>query len=147
MKYLMLLPFLFLSIVSSAQERGGKNSPEKRQKIEALKIGFITEELELTPEESEKFWPVYRKHQADRKALKSQYKRRPVITAEMPEAEIEAFIKQKFELEQKELDLKKLYYRNLKGILPMWKVASLPKAEKDFRKMILSKVKDGRGRR
>ena len=34
-------------------------SPEKRERIKALKVAFITEKLELTESEAQKFWPIY----------------------------------------------------------------------------------------
>jgi Spy/CpxP family protein refolding chaperone len=33
---------------------------DKGEKIEALRIAFITQELQLTPQEAQKFWPVYK---------------------------------------------------------------------------------------
>lgn len=141
MKYLMLLPFLLLCLVSSAQERGERNNPEAKKKIEALRVAFITEQLELTPTESEKFWPLHRQYLADVKRLKGSHKKGPSVNKEMSDKEIEAHLNQKFDREQKELDLKRAYYTQLKSVLPMWKIASLQKAERDFRKMILSKMK------
>ena len=41
--------------------------PEKKKEdIKAMKIGFITNELNLTPDEAQKFWPVYNEFQKKR---------------------------------------------------------------------------------
>ena len=37
-------------------------SEKQQQNIEALKIAFISKELSLTPEEAQKFWPVYNQY-------------------------------------------------------------------------------------
>lgn len=39
--------------------------PDKREDLEALRIAFISKQLELTPGEAEKFWPVYNSYQGD----------------------------------------------------------------------------------
>ncbi len=49
---------LFGSMVFSQGHRGEK-SPEMKAKIEAQKISFITQQLDLSPEEAQKFWPLY----------------------------------------------------------------------------------------
>ena len=36
---------------------------ERREKLKAYKTAFITEKLELTPAEAEKFWPVYNNYE------------------------------------------------------------------------------------
>jgi hypothetical protein len=46
--------FLLISSLSFAQD-----FKERREKVKALKVAFITEKLELTTEEAQKFWPIY----------------------------------------------------------------------------------------
>ena len=45
---------------------------ERREKMESLKIAHITNELSLSPEESEKFWPIYNKYDDARRQLKEE---------------------------------------------------------------------------
>ena len=37
--------------------------PPKKEKMEAMRVGFITQKLDLTSEEAQKFWPVYNEFQ------------------------------------------------------------------------------------
>lgn len=67
--YLTLLSVLFVFAGAFAQE-GDQQPPEKKIKeIEALKVAFITKELELTPEEAQKFWPIYNQYSKELKAV------------------------------------------------------------------------------
>ena len=68
---------LVLFMIPSAFGQEGKReaSKEKREKIEALKISFITTELALTTEESEKFWPIYNETESKIKAEKKTQKK------------------------------------------------------------------------
>lgn len=53
---------LLLSLQGISQQR-----PLQRQggALEAMKIAFITKRLDLSPEEAERFWPVYNKYAAE----------------------------------------------------------------------------------
>jgi len=47
-----------------------------------------------------------------------------------------------FENDAKEIELKKKYYGQLKGVIPVEKVAKLSAAEREFRKKILKAAKE-----
>ena len=44
----------------------------KEQKIQALYIAYITQELKLTEAEAQKFWPVHAQYDAEIKAVKAE---------------------------------------------------------------------------
>lgn len=54
MKRLYIAAFLLLIAVAAAN-----GQPNRHERIKAEKIAFITDELNLTPEEAQIFWPVY----------------------------------------------------------------------------------------
>mgnify|MGYP005615414997 CR=1 FL=1 len=53
-KFIFPIIFLLVSSLSFSQDHR-----EKREKVKALKVAYITEQLELTSDEAEKFWPIY----------------------------------------------------------------------------------------
>jgi hypothetical protein len=55
-----LIMFLTMSTDLIAQDRR-----EHYQRIEAIKVAFITKKLDLTTEEAQKFWPVYNNYQKE----------------------------------------------------------------------------------
>ena len=57
-----------------AKENKGDRQNDKRENIEAMKIGFITKKLDLTPEEAQKFWPVYNQYNDKMKDLRKKRK-------------------------------------------------------------------------
>ena len=50
---------------SQADELQGDDS----KKIQAMEVAYITKELNLTPEEAQKFWPVFNRYRNDAKAV------------------------------------------------------------------------------
>jgi hypothetical protein len=61
--YISIL-FLFTVVCASAQTDPPVEN-QKMQNIEALKIAFISRQLELTPDEAQRFWPVYNQYSND----------------------------------------------------------------------------------
>ena len=120
--------------------------PSKRERLEALKTAYLTNELSLTPEEAQQFWPVYNelgdkmgKLRKERRASRLSTKKNH---AELSDADLSAVIDLQLALEQKELNLKKAYNVRFKKILPIKKVAKLYAAEHGFRKELLHRTKD-----
>ena len=58
MKIKNILALLLFLVTFSIYAQNDKTD-EKREKIKAFKVSFLTTELELTPTEAEKFWPIY----------------------------------------------------------------------------------------
>ena len=73
----------------------------EEEKIKALKIAFITEELNLTSNEAEKFWPVYNKYdeilhrleRVERYKIKTKIKKLGGVSS-LSEKEAKSLIKQ-----------------------------------------------------
>lgn len=59
-KYLLILTLLFGSFSSVfAQENPGGDEQTKQERLKALYVAYVTRELQLTPDEAQKFWPVH----------------------------------------------------------------------------------------
>ncbi|MBA3987465.1 MAG: hypothetical protein H0X63_13050, partial [Flavobacteriales bacterium] len=65
MKKLLNITALFLLFTLTIHAQG-----DKGEKIKALKAAFITQQLNLSSAEAEKFWPIYNSFQERKYALK-----------------------------------------------------------------------------
>ena len=135
--FIVLLPFLLHA------------QPPRGEKLEALKIGFITDRLDLTPEEAKNFWPVYNRFQDELEKVRRQRReslRNPEVDFEdMSDSEIEKMVDTEILLRQNELDIFKKYHPQFKQVLPIRKVARLYKTEEDFKRRLLEIIKERRG--
>ena len=112
-----------------------------KDKIEAMRIGFITQRLALTPEESQQFWPIYNQYADRLKQIRLEARSpRPLIT--LNDEETEKFIMSNFDKDIKEIELKKEYFIKYKKILNVRRVALLQTAERDFVEQVLKKWKE-----
>jgi len=66
MKNLIVIGLLF---VFSLTAYGQREKRVDREKLEAARVAFITNRLSLSPEQAEKFWPLYNEHEDSRKEL------------------------------------------------------------------------------
>ncbi len=156
-KVLILLVFFIVSNITIAQPPppGGPDGPpppkdhhqkEKRENIEAQKVGFLTKKLDLTAEEAQKFWPVYNQYDDKLKELRSK-RREDMKNAKenlegMSDKDIEQLVDNEMAFRQKELDLQKEYNSKFKAVLPIKKVAKLYRADEEFKRFLLNELKD-----
>jgi len=119
-----------------------------REKVEAMKVGFLTQRLDLTPEEAKVFWPVYNKYQDELEVIRKS-RRENLVNAkknfdEMNDKDIEKAVDNELASRQNELDLLKKYNPQFKQVLPIRKVAKLYKAEEDFKRKLLDMIQERR---
>jgi hypothetical protein len=139
---ILFIGILFATSAFSQEEEMIKQDPKAQEKIKAARIAFITERLALTPDEAEKFWPIYREFSMKRMELKKQFQTKrntpdPSKTTEQNEKEN---IEYGLQLRQKELDLEKEYSSKLLNVIPPQKVMELRGAEDDFRKLVIKQI-------
>ncbi len=110
------------------------------EKIQSMRIAFITSKLNLTPEESQRFWPIYNQFHAEEKALrKSQRSKGDLMT--MTDAEAEALVMQNLEVEEKVIQLKRDNIQQLKMAIPIKKIAMLQRVEREFKTQLLRQMR------
>ena len=142
MKTLAKILFLCLTVISAVAQDDDEipQAPDQkvRDKIEAARIAYITDQLQLTPEEAEKFWPIYREFSTKRREIRQQL--RNVSREASPDKTDQEVVDQQFEIKQQELDLEKDYSGRLLKVISAQKLRSLPQAERKFRQMILDQI-------
>lgn len=144
--HITLLAFLLmLSGMLHAQQR--------RDNIDALHTAFITEKLNLTPEESQKFWPVYNQYHSDLQAIRKQRAENKQMIKKaggidnMSDADAQKLIANETDIETRELELRKEYIAKFEQVLSPQKVAKFYIAEDEFKLYLLKQLSERRARR
>jgi hypothetical protein len=143
MKKMMLLLGILTTCVLSTYAQN--DNEDKNDRIEAYKIAFITEKLNLTPKEASVFWPVYNEYNDKISSLRSKEHDR-VKTFNQKEnpndAEADQFIKEYLAYKAQQAELTKKYIAEFKKVLPISKVARLVTLEQEFKMQLLQQFKD-----
>lgn len=138
----IFLILIFYTLGVFAQDR------EAMRKIESARIALITERLGLTPEQAEKFWPVYRQYNIERREIRQEFRtaRNGVDMQNLTEEQSKQLVQKSMEMKQKELNLEKEYSQKLSEVITTQQLFKLKNAEKDFQQMLLKRIQDQRQR-
>lgn len=135
----------------NAQEKG-KNDWQDRWKAE--KIAYITDAVNLTSEEAEKFWPVYNKCESEKKnsfkAVMDAYKAlEDAINAGKSENELKLLLDKYIDSQEFGKEIERKYVAEYRKILSDKKIAKLYIAEESFRRQQIHRLhkNDNKGER
>ncbi len=133
-----------LAVVSAALAQPGQRAQEK---MEAFKIAFFTERLQLSPDESKAFWPLFNQFENERDALKDKFDLEGQKLELMSDKDVEAAIMQHIEMEEQLVKLRRDYVRRFMEVLPVRKVAMLQRIDTEFKRALLEEIKKRREER
>jgi len=112
-----------------------------KEKVEAMRVAFITNRLELRPEEAKQFWPIYNSYRHDLTQLRRSFF--PKDDGSDPHLDAN----RQLEFEQKKLDLKKQYLPQFEQVIGKAKVNKLVSAEEDFKRLLIQTMRNRREQR
>ena len=120
--------------------------PKVREKVEAARIGMISNRLGLTPEQAEKFWPIYREFSQKRGEMRQEFRaQQQSLDPKNPDQQKQhELVNLGLQLKQKELDLEKDYSGRILNVITAQQLLNLRKAEQDFRQLILNQLQQRR---
>ena len=143
---LLKITFLFVLLASFNLNAQGLFK-EKKEKIKALKVAFITDELKLTPDEAAKFWPVYNAFEEKQQSIRRQKLKNYISKidddnfGDMTEKDASDLLVQIESSEEEMFLLRKKFITNLKGVLPATKIVKLKRTEEEFNRKLLQQYK------
>ena len=119
----------------------------KKEKIKALKIAYITKDLNLSSSEAEKFWPVYNAFDEKQyelrmikmRKIRNELKSKPIDT--FSDNEANALLNQISNIEDETFENRKKLIVDLRKIISPVKILKLKQAEDDFNKTLLKQYR------
>jgi len=144
MKKIIILLSLFICTISF-----GQDFERRAERVKALRVAFISNKLDLTSQEAEKFWPIFNKFSDSQTNLHKQkrqlmLKLRPENTVGMSDS---ATLKLLNESENIDADLenkKRQFVKDLQGVISPQKILLLKKLDEDFKSTLLKQFKNRR---
>lgn len=145
--FCLFIMFSCLVCSSLFAQHGRGDDNDKHEKIKAARIAHITSQLNLSPEQAQKFWPVYNDFSQKRDALRSQQRQlmHAMRDKEPSNEEAKRALSQHLRMEREEAALEEEYYGNkLQAVIEPQQVVKLMHAEHEFKKMLLQRLKHTR---
>ncbi|NOY37542.1 MAG: hypothetical protein GXO83_08195 [Chlorobi bacterium] len=121
---------------------------DRIQRLNAQKIAFFTERLNLTPEEAQQFWPVYNAYQQEKSSINKA--KREILqdinrnSRNMDDKELEELADRFVDYDRQLADIQIKYHQEFKKVLPIRKVVRLYQAEQQFTTFLLRQIQNRR---
>ena len=116
-----------------AQENEQETNPKAEEKIQSLEIAYISRKLELTPEEAQKFWPVFNEYKKEVRKIHQDHRKNQGGDV--------------LEMEQNLLNIRKKYRDQFTGAIGSGRMNDFFKAEHQFKAVLLNKIRERRSER
>ena len=146
MKKTLIFGLLLSAAAVTAQPKMGDRAEleKKKEKIEAIKVAYITAGLELTVAESQTFWPVYNELQSKEHELREKQRANFISLKkdeEISDDELETMIYEMSDIHIAIEELRKSYLDDFIEILGAKKTLQIIKAEKEFGRKMMERIK------
>lgn len=149
---LVFILIMFLGVTAIAQTKPGREQSPGKDRMESAKIGFITRELQLTPDEAKAFWPIYNAMEAEMK----QANRDPLDDGlktvrgkggidKLTDAQAKELLAELDKLGAERDAIRRKYQKEFLKILSPQKVLKLHLAERKFKQEVLERLREARG--
>ena len=126
----------------------GQTRSEVREKIKALKVAYLTEQLDLTKKEAEKFWPIYNSYDTKLQQLRTTERyalKKKIETAggkeNLTEANAKEITMAMLEIERKTYETMREFSSKLSSVISYKKILTLQIAEREFNRKMLRKLR------
>ena len=143
---------LFAIIMGTALMAQPKDFKERKAKLDAMRVAFITEELELTPEEAQVFWPVFNERNKKvedlrREMMETMFELRNQGKSldDLSDTELEKMMKMRFENEKEIAKINEAYHERLVAAVGLRKTAKLYMSEMHFQRKLIEKSRGRKG--
>ncbi|MCF6401380.1 hypothetical protein L3C95_00755 [Chitinophaga filiformis] len=143
-KFYTLVIFVTLSLfchppVSQAQQG---SDAEIKDRIRAAEIAYLSQKLDLTPDEAQKFWPLYNQYTKEVEILIAERRKRN----KAPQTNLQPADDKELGYERRMLDIKTHYSQEFQKVLPPAKAGVVFRSEREFRNQLIRTMKDRQAR-
>lgn len=118
---LLLACTLIVGIYSEINAQTGQSAKEK---IESMRVAFITNKIDLSADEAKTLWPIYNEYQSEMQKLREKNDLSDI------------------DRQEAELGIKKHYNDKFNKVIP-GKLKDFYNADKEFKRMLIEKMTNG----
>lgn len=146
MKNFLTLVSVFLTLTAIAQPA------RKQERIKALRVAYISDKLQLTQDEAQKFWPIFNAFDAKQAEVRLQkkvlnLKLRPENRQSISDADMSKLLLESENIDKSLQENRKQFIKSLQGVLPVQKILILKQLEDEFKQQLMQQIKNRRKER
>lgn len=129
-----LLILIFFSQMAFAQGQGSFD----KEKLKDARIAFITDRLDLSSQQAEKFWPIFNKYSESREAnLRKMASLNPrKEEGEISDSQAKTMITERFKLQRQMVADEEKFVQEVSSVISYSQILQLNGIARDFTRMI-----------
>lgn len=141
--YIKVLPLLFALLIFSS------NTYAQRafERIHKFKVHFIADRIDLTDAQAKDFWPIYDNYESDqldiRKEFFKDFRKRNI---DRTEEQVKKYLDENLDYQEAIINLKRKYNDRFLKVISAKQLADLYAAEREFKQMLIQKLRERRSR-
>ncbi|MEP2278563.1 hypothetical protein [Maribacter sp.] len=143
MNKFIIIIFLCATSFSFAQKK------QDWEKINTLKVAFITEKLSFSTKEAQDFWPVYNEYQEKRNTLRkksyNQVRGKIKDVDTLTEKEAENLLALHIQIEEEEEALDTSFLNKISKVITAKKTLLLLRSEDEFKRQLMKQYRQNKG--
>jgi len=133
---------LFLGLAAYAQK---PTTEYDKEKLEAARVAFITNRLDLKPEQAEKFWPLFNQYNEERtKMMDKVSSLNRESMQEITEARAKEIIQKRFSIQQQLLDREKIFMEEITKVISLQQAIKLGGVNREFTRQVYQRHRGGK---
>lgn len=146
MKKLLLFTLGTFLLLSSSYSQDPEKVQSVNEKLQARKIALISERMNLTPEQAEKFWPIYKEMSQRQQAIRSEFQQQKANfnPKTASEEEMKKMIDLGLKVKERQLNLEREYSDRMRQIINNRQMLNWRKAEEEFRQILIDRLQKAR---
>jgi Spy/CpxP family protein refolding chaperone len=141
--FYLLFTFLFLCTALKAQHNHDEGQrKEQLERVQAAKVGFLTDKINLTEGQAQKFWPMYNQHSDQRREIFHDIRRKIRTGKEEGVSVIEKnkLLDETMILKEKDLEMQKDFKKKVLDVISVDQYIELMSAEREFNKLLMERL-------
>lgn len=138
--FILITLSLFCHPPASMAQQG--SDAEIKDRIRAAEIAYLAQKLDLTPDEAQKFWPLYNQYTKEVEILIAERRKRN----KAPQQDRQPADDKELGYERRMLDIKTHYSQEFQKVLPPSKAGNVFRSEREFRNQLIRTMKDRQSR-
>ena len=144
-KLYLLFIAIFATVNFASAQPKGEPKQDRKEYIHTQKIAFISTELQLTPDEAEKFWPVYNEYDAKVEVIRQErkgYMKELKGIDELSGDRAYELTEKILDTEKRESELRSEYLVKFAKVLDKKKAAKVFMAEEKFKRELMKIIQE-----
>lgn len=117
-----------------------------RESVESAKVAFLSDKMALSPEQAQRFWPLYKEYETKRREIMHTRLHKGQDLDNLNDQELRAMVDNMFDRRQQELDLEKDYHTKYQRVITPKQIVLLYRSEHEFTKLLLKRLDNNQTR-